>query len=63
MSNLEPHSEMLTYLILKYGSIDNVYIAWMKDTSGFSKEEEEAIIEIEKAKYPNLRLIRGIDVD
>jgi len=59
MSNLDPHKETITYLILKYGSVDKAFIAWMTKSDDFSKEEDEAIIAIEQAKYPNLKLIRS----
>jgi len=63
MSNLEPHKETITYLILKYGNLDKALRAWMENrTEGvFSKEEDEAILAIEQAKYPNLKLIRYKD--
>lgn len=54
---------IITYLVLKYGSMDQAFIAWMVNHYDiFSPEEHDVILAYEQEKYPNLKLVhRKVD--
>ena len=48
-----------TMLILKYGSMEDAFLVWMKEPwDSFSADEHEAIIAYNKVRFPNLNLVR-----
>jgi len=51
--------EILTFLVLKYGSLEQAFHKWMSCTATFNDDEDKYLDEHAKQRYPNLKLIRN----